>query len=43
MLMDSALGVLFHLEKASGFSRPNEVELLENWLKEMGSIRGSLG
>jgi len=43
MLMDSSLGVLFHLQKASDFSRPKEVELLENWLKEMGSIRGSLG
>ncbi|MFW6280869.1 MAG: phosphoenolpyruvate carboxylase [Halanaerobium sp.] len=43
ILMDSSLGVLSHLQKAANFSRPKEVELLENWLKEMGSIRGSLG
>ncbi|MEJ6951613.1 phosphoenolpyruvate carboxylase [Natronospora cellulosivora (SeqCode)] len=43
ILMDSTLGVLFHLEKAADISRPHEIELLQNWLKEMGGIRGSLG
>lgn len=43
VLMDSSLGVVFHLERAADNSRPHEIELLQNWLKEMGSIRGSLG
>jgi len=43
VLMDSSLGVLFHLERAADISRPHEIELLQNWLKEMGSIRGSPG
>ncbi len=43
VLMDSTLGVLFHLERAVDMSRPHEIELLQNWLKEMGNIRGSLG
>ncbi len=44
VLMDSAIGVLFHLNRASEVSeRPHETDLLQNWLKEMGNIRGALG
>ncbi|MBH1940296.1 phosphoenolpyruvate carboxylase [Mobilitalea sibirica] len=43
ILMDSSLGIFSHLEKAADISRPHEIELLQHWLKEMGSIRGSLG